>query len=225
MKLILPNLYYFTGLLMGRVYAITDGDDITLIDTSIESAGPKILKQLEVAGYKPNQVRRILITHAHPDHVGSLSYLKAATGAQVYVSSVDTVVAEGREPMKTNPNALIKLPPQSMKGTPVDVQLNDGDLIPEVMGGLEVVGTPGHSPGHIAFWQPQQRVLFAADVMFHIMGITQPPDLFTVNPAQNRESIARVEKLQPEVVCFGHGEPVFDAASKITAFARKLNLL
>ena len=225
MKLILPDVYTFTGLLAGRVYAITTGDEITLIDTSITSAAPKILKQLQAAGYQPEQVRRILITHAHPDHVGSLPALKAATGAQVYVSVQDTPVVEGREIFTTNPNTPMPKPRKPFPGTPVDVQLSDGDVIPDALGGLQVVFTPGHSPGHIAFWQPEQRVLFVGDVLFHLWGITQPPDAFTVDPARNRQSIARVEQLQPQVVCFGHGEPLHNAAPAISAFARKIGIL
>ncbi len=225
MKLILPDVYTFTGLLAGRVYAITTGNEITLIDTSITSAAPKILKQLQTAGYQPEQVRRILITHAHSDHVGSLPALQAATGAQVYASTIDTPVVEGREIFTANPNSPLPKPGKPFPGTPVDVQLNDGDTLPDVLGGLQVVFTPGHSPGHIAFWQPEQRLLFGGDVMFHVWGITQPPDAFTVDPAQNRQSIARVEQLQPQVVCFGHGEPLHDAAPAISAFARKLGVI
>ena len=67
---VVDGVYTFTGLMAGRVYLLTEGDGLTLIDASIPSAGDKILAQLAKAGHKPTDVKRVLITHAHPDHVG-----------------------------------------------------------------------------------------------------------------------------------------------------------
>ena len=96
MQQILPNLYTFSGLLVGRVYLIDDGGELTIIDAGLTSAGPKILKQLAAANYQPSQVKRIIITHAHPDHIGSLKALAEATGAQVIASADEAEVIEGR---------------------------------------------------------------------------------------------------------------------------------
>lgn len=79
MKPILPGLYTLTGLIVGRVYLIEDPDGLTLIDASIPLSAPKIIKQIEGMGRKATDVKRILLTHAHPDHHGNLPKLKQAT--------------------------------------------------------------------------------------------------------------------------------------------------
>jgi glyoxylase-like metal-dependent hydrolase (beta-lactamase superfamily II) len=103
MKYILPGLYTFTGLLMGWVYAIEDTDGLTIIDAGLDSAAGKVVKQLEAAGRKASDVKRILITHGYPDHVGGLPRLKAATRARVLTLAEDRAAIEGREPIERVP--------------------------------------------------------------------------------------------------------------------------
>src|SRR5579859_5204452 len=183
MKQIATNFWYFTGLLAGRVYLIADPDGLTLIDTSIAPSGPKILRQLEQAGHKPTDVKRILITHAHPDHVGGLHTVQSATGAEVMASAPEQQVIEGKIPIPmvkdrsqlSGINRLIRMPTTWVKPpTTVMRVLNDGDVIEGVMDGLQVVATPGHAPGHISFWQPDKRLLICGDVIFHLRGLTLP---------------------------------------------------
>jgi len=232
---IAPNIWSFTGLMVGRVYLIADPDGLTLVDTSIPPSGTKILNQLKASGHRPSAVKRILITHAHPDHVGSLHQLQAATGAQVLASAAEQQVIEGKIPIPrivdrstlTGINRLIRLPETWVK-PPVSVTrvLADGDVIAEVMGGLTVVATPGHAPGHIAFWQPEKRILICGDVIFHLRGMTLPAGFLTVDMAENKRSIAKIAKLEADTVCFGHGQPVVGAAAEqIKAFARRVGAL
>ncbi len=95
MKEVVAGVYTFEGLMVGRVYLLEGGEGLTLIDTSIGSAGKKILKQLQAAGHQPKDVKHIIITHAHPDHVGSLKMLKEATGATVIASAFEKPVIAG----------------------------------------------------------------------------------------------------------------------------------
>src|SRR3712207_9284971 len=94
-----PGVYAFPGLVVGRVYAIEDPDALTLIDAGLSFAPARIIRQLAAAGYAPGDVRRILVTHAHPDHVGGLPKLKALTGAEVIASAEEQPVIEGRAPV------------------------------------------------------------------------------------------------------------------------------
>ena len=95
------------------------------------------------------------------------------------------------------------------------------------MGGFAVLETPGHSPGHVAFWRESDRTLVAGDVLFgrHPLtgrpGLHEPPRMFTLDPALNRASIRRLAALDPAVVCFGHGPPWRDAAA-LRRFAESL---
>jgi glyoxylase-like metal-dependent hydrolase (beta-lactamase superfamily II) len=232
MKRILPGLYTFTRLVVGRVYAIEDPDGLTLIDTGLSLTPSRILKQLAELGYKPEDIKRILITHAHPDHIGGLRDLQKLTGAAVYVSEGERAVVEDEAPIPGPPRDKMPLvfrifgrPRTTFKPTPVARVLRDGDVIEEVMGGLQVVATPGHAPGHVAFWQPNKRVLFCGDVMMSLRRnkLRLPIKMVTVDMAQDKCSIRRVADLDVRVLCLGHGHPIKrDTATLIRAFAESL---
>lgn len=227
MKQIIPRLYRFTGLLVGRVYAIEDPDGLTLIDTGMALAADKILQQLQAAGRAPQDVKRILITHAHPDHVGGLPALQAATGAQVIASAGERPVIEGQIPIPrpeadqlTGLTRLLRVPLTTLKPTPVDRVVGDGEVLTEVMSGLQVLATPGHAPGHVAFWQPHARILFCGDVLMHMEGLRLPIAIATVDMAENKRSIQVLARRQPRLILFGHGVPLgHNTADTLQAFA------
>jgi glyoxylase-like metal-dependent hydrolase (beta-lactamase superfamily II) len=201
MHLIVPGVYTFSGLALGRVYALESTDGLTLVDAGLGLAARKVLTQLQANGHQPAEVKRILITHAHPDHVGGLSQLQAATGAQV--------LAHVRERPALN--------------IPVQCEVLGGEILPEVLGGLQVIFTPGHTVGHVCFWQPDRRLLFCGDVVMRLFGLGLPLPFVTVDMAENKRSIKQLVDREPDVVCFGHGQPlVHDAASQLRAFAAKL---
>lgn len=231
MQQILPGLYTFTGLLVGRVYLIDDPDGATLIDTSIAPSAHKILRQLAAAGRAPGSIRRILVTHAHPDHVGGLPVLKQATGAQVIASGAERPVVEGRAPIAQPRRETLRgaarlfLPPATtLPGVQVDREIADGEQLPEVMGGLQALATPGHAPGHMAFWQPERRVLFCGDVLFNMPRLRLPYAPLTVDMPENCRSVGALARLDPLVVCFGHGRPLMhNATEALRAFASRVN--
>jgi glyoxylase-like metal-dependent hydrolase (beta-lactamase superfamily II) len=221
MRDIAPGLRSFTGLIMGRVYLIEDADGLTLIDAGLGLAAERIIVQLRQAGRRPDEVKRILITHAHPDHVGGLRRLKALTGASVIASALETPVIEGRQPIARRPGKL-RLPDTIFKPTPVDRVVADGDVI-DALGGLRVVLTPGHAPGHIAFWQPERKILFCGDVLFNRPSLRLPFALLTVDMAENIRSIKKIAGLDAERVCFGHGPPlVQNAARRLRDFSAQI---
>lgn len=232
MKEIISGLYTFDNLLMGRVYLIEDADGLTLIDAGIALSGKKILSQLEKAGHKPTDVKRILITHAHPDHFGALPELVNATGAEVIAHELEKPILEGEITVPTPKKETLSgvsgmFTPPATRAKPVAVGQTfiDGDVLP-IMGGLHAIHTPGHAPGHTSYWQPEKRVLITGDVimcLFNTSNMRLPFASFTVDMATNRASIRRVAELEPAVICFGHGIPLVDnAATKLHAFAATL---
>jgi len=209
MQLIVPGVYAFSGLLMGRVYALESVDGLSLIDAGIGPAAGKILKQLQGHGHRPSDVKRILITHAHPDHVGGLAQLQAATGAQVLAHPLE--------------HPMLKSRLSGAGGALPLLEVQAGELLPEVLGGMQVILTPGHTRGHVCFWQPEQRLLFCGDVLLHLRGLGLPLPFVTVDMAEDKRSVKKLAELDTRSVCFGHGQPLLqDAAAQLRAFAAKL---
>lgn len=233
MKSIVSGIYQFTGLKSGQVYLIEDVDGLTMIDTGMQNSVAGIVEQLTQRGYDPSQVKRILITHAHIDHVGGLPTLKELTGAMVIASAAEKPVIEGLELMQQPPreslSGLAKLvyrPSQLLSGTPVDCVVQDGDVIPEVGDGLTVINVPGHTPGHLAFWLPQKGVLFCGDIILNVFGLRLPVSAFTVNMEDNVRAIKRLSMLKPSVICLGHGKPITrNAAGILDRFAQKVGAI
>jgi hydroxyacylglutathione hydrolase len=97
-------------------------------------------------------------------------------------------------------------------GHPVARRLKEGDAVADFV----VIETPGHSPGHICFWRESDRLLIAGDVITNRnydtgeVYVQEPPDIFTLDPAANRESIRKIAALDPLVVCLGHGPVLTD---------------
>jgi glyoxylase-like metal-dependent hydrolase (beta-lactamase superfamily II) len=222
MQSIVPGVYAFTGLLVGRVYALEDADGLTLIDAGLGLAAGKVLKQLQASGRQASDVKRILITHAHPDHVGGLAKLQTATGAPVVAHSLERPVIEGQASIARRTNG-IRLPNTKMKAATVQREVQGGETLPDVLGGMQVIFTPGHAPGHIVFWQPDRRLLFCGDVVMRLPRLRLPFAAFTVDMDENKRSIRKIAELDADVVCFGHGQPLTgNAASHLRAFAAKL---
>lgn len=231
MKQIVPGLYTFTGLMMGHVYLITEGDGLTIVDASVPGSSNKIIKQLEAAGYQPSDVKRILITHAHFDHVGGLADLVEKTGAHVVASEIEKPYISDKQPVPRASMSEVPLIQRLLllggetvnKAVTVQRTVYDGALIPEVFGGLQVIATPGHSPGHVAYWQPERKIIIMGDVLFNLPPrMSLPLAAFTADMPENIRSLKKIVELEPEIVCFGHGDPLTTgAADKLRTFATR----
>lgn len=231
MQPVAPNVYRLSGLIVGNVYLTIDPDGMTLIDTSIPPSGAKILRQISAIGRPLTDLKRILITHAHPDHIGGLPMVQRATGAQVCASTLERPVVEGRIPIprvppekRTGLARFIVMPETTMPGTVVNREVHDGEMLPEVLGGMQVIATPGHAPGHLAFWHPTLRILFCGDTIFRLPNLRLPFSFLTVDMAENKRSIRRITQLDAAIACFGHGKPLIrDTAQTLRRFAQKVS--
>lgn len=184
-----------------------------LIDAATRHARKRILGQLDGL-----DVHAHALTHAHADHQGASHAVCEALGLPLWAPAAEAEAVESGDLRSTMPlNLVTRVQLRRWAGPahPVERRLAEGDDV----GGFTALETPGHSPGHLAYWRESDRTLVAGDVMFgrHPLtgkpGLHQPPTLFTPDPTRNRESIRRLAALEPAVVCFGHGPPWRDTAA------------
>jgi len=218
---IIPNVHLIPNT-VANPYLLIDPDGLTLIDAGLPGSHRKILRYMSSLGYAPRDLKRILITHADFDHVGGLAALKAATGARVYASPVEAqAMAEGHASHPLKPRSVItKLLFDLMAGlfkpAPIhaDELLSDGQVLP-VLGGLQVVETPGHTPGHISLFAPSAGILFCGDsIVSEENGLRGSSGANNWDQVKSDESVRKQAALGARILCSGHGPVVMDATGK-----------
>ena len=218
---ILPNVHIIPNAVSNQ-YLLIDPDGLTLIDAGMPGSHRKALSYLAGLGYKPEDLKRILITHADFDHIGGLAALKAATGAHIFASPVEAqAMAEGHASRPLNPrNRITKwffdLSARLFKPAPVqaDELLSDGQILP-VLGGLRVIETPGHTPGHLSFFAPSAGVLFCGDsIVSEETGLRGSRGANNWDQVKSDESVQKQAALGARILCSGHGPVVMDAERK-----------
>jgi glyoxylase-like metal-dependent hydrolase (beta-lactamase superfamily II) len=213
-----PNLIQLTRLRFVNAFLVREDDGFTLVDTTTGGAADKLIAAAEQAG---GAIRRIALTHGHGDHVGSLDALAERLGVEVLMPELDARIHAGE---KVVDGKLTGSWPKIQ--TVPDVRLNGGDRV----GSLEVVPSPGHSPGHVSFLDTRDRTLIAGDT-YTTFGSVQVSDHFywrfplaamaTLDKAQDRESARALRALDPAVLVVGHGNAVRDpGAAMDRALAR-----
>jgi glyoxylase-like metal-dependent hydrolase (beta-lactamase superfamily II) len=195
-----------------NLYLILEPEGLTLIDTGMPKSGAKlVLETIQNLRRNPTDLKRILITHADPDHTGSVQALKAATGATVFASRHDgekmAVGLPGR-PGKGIAGVLTKYLMPAATPQTADVFLEDGQELP-VLRGLKAIFTPGHTPGHVSYFSHSQKILFAGDSLNTMGGKLQfMAGPFTDDFVQGQNSVRIEAALGAEIICCGHGVPL-----------------
>jgi glyoxylase-like metal-dependent hydrolase (beta-lactamase superfamily II) len=203
-----------------NAFLLDTGEGLALIDTGIPGSSPIILDALRSIGKAPGDVSQILVTHCHSDHSGSLAEMKRLTGAPAAMHPIDAaMVREGKSirPLTPAPglsNALVcrfLLPaaPTAIDPAEIEHEIQDGASLP---GGLRAIHVPGHCAGQLAFLWPEHRgVLIAADAAANVFGLALSP--MYEDLAEGHRSLGRLESLDFEAACFGHGKPIPTGAS------------
>lgn len=219
---ITPNVHLVPDV-MANPYLIVDADGLTLIDAGLPGSHTKILKYLAERGYSAKDLKRIIITHADLDHIGGLAALKRVSGAQVFASAIEAdaitrgVPSRPVRPARLSRRIVMWVLRNLFKPSPaqVDEIVADGQTLP-ILGGLQVLSTPGHTPGHISLFSPSSGVLFVGDsIVSRESGLVGSVPANTWDPEQATESVRKQAALTPRVVCSGHGPVVMDAAGKM----------
>lgn len=177
------------------------GDEPILIDTSFPGRTRAILTEIERLGLRPTDIAHILLTHQDGDHIGNAHALQQATGAQVWASQEDLPYILDQRRASGFRGVLQMIirtkPPQ------VNQMYTPGQKI----GNIEVIPTPGHTPGHVSFLYGD--TLFSGDLVTSSRNqLRAAPALLTWDKAVLKRSLFAVSKREFTWVCPAHGEPV-----------------
>jgi hydroxyacylglutathione hydrolase len=203
-KQLADGLFQLRGFPPNGINVYLMGD--VLVDAATRHAGGRILRQLG-----GRRVSAHALTHAHPDHQGASKEVCEALGIPLWCGERDVHAMETRD-FGQPPHWINRTLDRVWAGPPrkVDRALREGDEV----AGYQVLDVPGHSPGHVAYWREQDRVLVLGDVLNNmnvitgLPGLHEPKAIFTIDPARNRDSARRLAALEPALACFGHGPPL-----------------
>jgi glyoxylase-like metal-dependent hydrolase (beta-lactamase superfamily II) len=189
-----------------------DDGQVTLIDMGIGSSGARVMAGLRSIGSDPSDVTRLMLTHCHPDHAGGAAYVSHETGKPVDVHAEDAeYVRSGTQPDVDQTSRIGKLfrrlPEPKTEKVPVGEELADGQVVP-FAGGIRVVHTPGHSPGHASYLLEESGVLITGDAIFNVLGRRWPPKMLCSNFAMTKKTAHRLAELDYSTAAFTHGPEI-----------------
>lgn len=207
------NLIRLTRFGAVNAYLVREQDGFSLVDTMISGSGRKLVDAALAAGAP---VVRVLVTHAHSDHVGSLHELSLLLpDAELIASARDARLIHGDRSLDpSEPDSKVR-GASEVTSVDFDRTVEDGDTV----GSLEVVGAPGHTPGQIALLDLRDRSLIAADAYSTIGGVATTaapfwrfplPGFATWHRATALQSAQKLRDLEPSLLAAGHAPVVRD---------------
>lgn len=188
---VVPDIYQIT--VLGANIMLVVEEKLTLIDTGYRGSAPHIIDFIQQLGRSPQEIGLIIATHNHIDHVGCLAELKQLTKAKTAIH-------------KTDIGARKNLPSARLED--IDVPLEGGEVL-DVLGGLEVIHTPGHTPGSISLFSPKNKLLIVGDALRKRRDVLHIPyKSISFDLTQAVESVRKLARLNFDIICFGHGLPL-----------------
>jgi glyoxylase-like metal-dependent hydrolase (beta-lactamase superfamily II) len=206
-------------------FALMEADgSVTLIDCGLRYAPPVLVSSLKNLGKQPQDVQRIVITHAHADHAGGAAAMQRRTGADVLSHDDDAGLLKSGRPSEPDPSRLTgrllrRVPLGRFEPVSTARTLRDDEVL-DVGGGLRVIHTPGHTPGHLSFLHEPTGTLFIGDALRNWGGVLGfPPSAFAADLEQSRQTVRRLGEADFEVAAFNHGpEMRKNAAERLRSF-------
>ena len=199
-----------------RVTLLARDGEALLVDTGLKGSSGAIESALDEIDLSLDQIRRVVLTHYHPDHSGGLSELVAGRKMRVAVHRAEADIIAGGEPLP-NPmqNKLLAKVTQPVMETlmgdpvPVDDRLDDGDVIPFATE-VRVVHLPGHTAGSIALYLPSEKIIIVGDALQYKLAhkLSPPAPNVTQRPYEAMKSLAKLLKLNFDTICFSHYPPL-----------------
>lgn len=222
------QLNFYPTLFPVNCYMVEEETELTLVDAALPNSYKSILETAQKIG-KP--LTRIVLTHAHGDHIGSLDKLKdMLPDAKVYISKRDERLLRGDQSLDENE---IKTPikggvpkPETVKTRP-DVLLHEGDRI----GSLRAINTPGHTPGSMSFIDERTNAIIAGDAFQTHGGVAVSgqmqilfpfPAMATWSKEEALKSAKKIINQKPSLLAVGHGKMIKQPVNIIEHAIHKL---
>jgi glyoxylase-like metal-dependent hydrolase (beta-lactamase superfamily II) len=195
-----------------NIYVVREPDGDTLVDPGPVGTAQAILA-LDRRG--EIRLRRVIVTHAHPAHAGSVARVVRGTGVRVWVHPLDAQFLDGRSPpllptgrrgqLMAALGRVVELQPTVFRLEPLTIGAPVGSLVP--------IATPGHTPGHVCLWHAGDRALLSGDALVVDGGQpAQPAASLSADPTRARSSLAALRELDFAHLLPGHGTPLLGGA-------------
>lgn len=198
------------------VLLIEGEDGWTLVDTGVASSPDRIREALVSLGGSPESLKRIYLTHHHPDHIGGLPGIREwAPGAELISSETEAEVISGQRPNDpaSNPIFARLFRNQKLPTAPIDRTVAEGDTV----AGFRVLSTPGHTRGHTSLLRDEDGLLFTGDA-FGALTSSKPKvggiKAFCTDPKEARRSAEKILGEGFDTVIMTHGKPMIAGARR-----------
>ena len=199
-----------------NVYAfLIDEPQLSLIDAGLIGSAGRVQRYLKGIGRTLDDLGRIICTHAHPDHIGGVRELAGERDVDVLMHPADLeglkVKLRDAVANRNRGQLIAYFTRHPGEATPV----TDGQVLP-ILGGLQVVHTPGHTPGSICLYAARLKLLFAGDTLQVIRRrVTFASRVFSEDLPLARASVARMAELDVQTIAFSHYPPLRDGANEV----------
>ena len=234
-----PGIHRLTGGVV-NFYLVEQSGGLTLVDAGTPGDWRLFLRTLDGLGRRLDDLDAVVLTHAHPDHVGFAERARREGPASVWVHNDDAAVAQGAKPGKNDAGLAKYLARTEFYRTAISLSRRKGaKIVPvvevssfadndvlDVPGKPRAVHTPGHTPGNAALYFQDQDTLISGDTLIThnpLTGRTGPqimPSGFNRDTLQALDSLSALEHLNTEIILPGHGEPWHGPISQAVQLAR-----
>ena len=221
-------------------YLVEEAGEVTIIDAGVPAYYVGLTAELAAMGRTVEDVRALVLTHGHDDHIGFAERLRAEHDVPVSIHALDAALARGEV---GNPSAgmgerklgsllryllwLARRGAMRVKSLTEVATFDPGTTL-DVPGGLRVIHMPGHTPGSVAFHAPAHDALFVGDALATHAVITERrgPQIvpFSADPDEALASLANIEQLEAYWLLPGHGSPWTDGVAAAVAAARDVGI-
>jgi glyoxylase-like metal-dependent hydrolase (beta-lactamase superfamily II) len=215
MKEIVKDLFLIDKIGSANVFLIKNKNTFSLIDTGIFMKTKYLINEIINIGFKLSNLQMIILTHCHCDHIGGVKELLDQSNAKV-AAHIDDISYIIQKKVIDGPYHNMMIEEQKVMKKfncivkKVDISLKDGDVL-DLMGGLEVINVPGHTPGSIALYQKDKKIMFFGDVIRNnekhglVIGI---PENFNYNTLQLKADAKKLLSYPIDFAIFSHGIPI-----------------